>query len=51
MKQNSKMAIAIVLEYLCVFCVPCGGSVRSFIYVALDSSRCAWHSDVNVFLW
>ena len=47
MKQNGNQYPSRVS----VMAVPCVGSVGGFIYVALDSSRCDWDCDVNVFLW
>ena len=44
------MKISIFI-FVSILSVPFVGSVGGFIYVALDSSRCDWDCDVNVFLW
>ena len=49
-KQNSKNGSQYPFSVSIMF-VPFVGSVGGFIYVALDSSRCDWDCDVNVFLW
>ena len=42
------MTISIFI-FVSILSVPFAGSVEGFIYVALNSSRCDWDFNVNVF--